>query len=57
MMAAITHGGGVVICERYEKMDAKYFASNSFIDQHFITMFASGCKTVILAKTVKEQVV
>ena len=37
MMVAITHGGGVIICERYEKMDAKYFAS--FIDQHFNTMF------------------
>ena len=33
MMVAITHGGGVIICERYEKMDAKYFTS--FIDQHF----------------------
>ena len=37
MMVAITHGGGVGICERHEKMDAKYFAS--FVDQHFNTMF------------------
>ena len=37
MMVAITHAGGVIICERYEKMDATYFAS--FIDQHFNTMF------------------
>ena len=25
MMVAISHGGGIIICERYEKMDAKYF--------------------------------
>ena len=37
MMVAISHGKGVVICERYEKMDAQYFAS--FIDRHFDTMF------------------
>ena len=28
--------------ERYEKLDAQYFAS--FIDQHFNTMFARSCK-------------
>ena len=42
MMVAITHGGGVIICERYEKMDAEYFAS--FIDQHFDTMFERSAK-------------
>ena len=42
MMVAITHGGGAIICERYEKMDAKYFAS--FIDQHFNTMFERSAK-------------
>ena len=42
MMVAISHGGGVRICERYEKMDAKYFAS--FIDQHFNTMFERSAK-------------
>ena len=42
MMVAISHGGGVIICERYEKMDAKYFAS--FIDQHFNTIFERSAK-------------
>ena len=42
MMVAITHGGGVVIYDRYEKMVAKYFAS--FIDQHLNTMFESSAK-------------
>ena len=42
MMVAISHGKGVVICERYEKLDAQYFAS--FIDQHFNTMFARSGK-------------
>ena len=37
MMVAITHSKGVLICERYEKMDAQYFTS--FIDHHFDTMF------------------
>lgn len=42
MMVAITHGKGVLMCERYEKMDAQYFAS--FIDRHFDTMFARAGK-------------
>ena len=42
MMVAISHGKGVVICERYEKMDAQYFAS--FIDRHFDTMFERSGK-------------
>ena len=42
MMVAISHGKGVVICERYEKLDAQYFAA--FIDQHFNTMFARSGK-------------
>ena len=46
MMVAITHGGGVIICERYKKMDAKYFAS--FIDQHFNTMFERSAKGLTL---------
>ena len=37
MMVAISHSGGVIVCERYKKMDAKYLAS--FIAQHFNTMF------------------
>ena len=36
MMVAISHGKGVLTCERYEKMDAQYFTS--FIDQHFDIM-------------------
>ena len=36
-MVAISHGKGVLVCERYDKMDGNYFAS--FIDQHFNTMF------------------
>lgn len=42
MMVAITHGKGVLTCERYEKMDAQYFTS--FIDQHFDTMFERSGK-------------
>lgn len=42
MMVAISHGKGVVICERYEKLDAQYFAS--FIDQNFNTMFLRSSK-------------
>jgi len=41
-MVAISHGKGVLVCERYEKMDGNYFAS--FIDQHFNTMFERSCK-------------
>ena len=42
MMVAISHREGVIICERYEKMDAKYFAS--FIDQCLNTMFERSTK-------------
>ena len=42
MMVAITHGKGVLICERYKKMDAQYFIS--FIDHHFDTMFERSGK-------------
>ena len=42
LMVAISYGKGVVLCERYEKMDGNYFAS--FIDQHFNTMFERSCK-------------
>ena len=42
MMVAITHGKGVLICERYEKMDAQYLTS--FIDHHFDTMFERSGK-------------
>ena len=41
-MVAISHGKGVLVCERYEKLDGNYFAS--FIDQHFNTMFERACK-------------
>lgn len=39
-MAAISHGKGVLVCDRYEKMDANYFSS--FIDQNFNTMFVQS---------------
>ena len=42
MMVAISHGKGVLTCERYEKLDAQYFTS--FIDQHFDTMFERSGK-------------
>lgn len=42
MMVAISHGKGVLMCERYEKMNAEYFAS--FIDRQFDTMFARAGK-------------
>lgn len=42
MMVAISHGKGVLTCERYEKMNAQYFTS--FIDQHFDTMFERSGK-------------
>ena len=42
LMVAISYGKGVVVCERYEKMDGNYFAS--FIDQHSNTMFERSCK-------------
>lgn len=41
-IAAISHGKGVLVCERYEKLDGNCFAS--FIDQHFNTMFERSCK-------------
>ena len=41
-MVAISHGKGVLVCERYEKLDGNYFAS--FIDQYFNTMFERACK-------------
>jgi len=41
-MVAISHGKGVLTCERYEKMDAQYFTS--LIDQHFVTMFERSGK-------------
>jgi len=41
-MVAITHGKGVLVCERYDKMDGNYFASS--IDQHFNAMFERSCK-------------
>ena len=41
-MEAISHGKGVLACERYEKMDAQFFTS--FIDQHFDTMFERSGK-------------
>ena len=41
-MVAITHDKGVLVCERYDKMDGNYFAS--FIDQHFNAMFERSCK-------------
>ena len=42
LMVAISHGKGVVVCERYQKMDANYFAF--FIDQNFNTMFERSRK-------------
>ena len=33
-MVAISHSKGVLVCERYKRMDGNYFAS--FIDQHFM---------------------
>ena len=42
MMDAISHGKGVLMCERSKKMNAEYFAS--FIDWHFDTMFAQAGK-------------
>ena len=36
-IVAISHGKGVLVCDRYEKMDANYLSS--FIDQNFNTMF------------------
>ena len=41
-MVAITYGRGVLVCERYEKMDGNYFAS--FIDRNFNSMFARSGK-------------
>ena len=41
-MVAVTQGKGVLVCERYDKMDGNYFIS--FIDQHFNTMFEQSCK-------------
>ena len=41
-IVAISHGKGVLVCERYEKLDGNYFAS--FIDQHFNAMFERSCK-------------
>ena len=41
-MVAISHGKGVLVCDRYEKMDANYFSS--FIDQNFNTMFVQSGK-------------
>ena len=41
-MVVISHSKGVVVYERYEKMDGNYFAS--FIDQHFNTMYKRSCK-------------
>ena len=42
MMVAISHGKGVLMCERYEKMNADYFTS--FIDRNFDAMFARAGK-------------
>jgi len=36
LMVAKSHSKGVLVCERYEKIDGNYFAS--FIDQHFNTV-------------------
>ena len=59
VMVAISRSKGVVICERYEKLNAQYFAS--FIDQHLTCLhnlakdsLDSGCKTVILPKRQKS---
>ena len=41
-MVAISHGKGVLVCDRYEKMDANYFSP--FIDQNFNTMFVQSGK-------------
>ena len=41
-MVAISYSKGVLVCERYERMDGNYFAS--FIDQHFNQMFQQSCK-------------
>lgn len=41
-MVAISDGKGVLMCERYKKMNAEYFAW--FIDWHFDTMFAQAGK-------------
>ena len=41
-MVAITYGRGVLVCERYEKMNGNYFAS--FIDRNFNSMFARSGK-------------
>jgi len=41
-MVAISHGKGVLVCERYKKMDGNYFAY--FNDQHFNKMFEQSCQ-------------
>ena len=45
MMVAITHGKGVLICERYEKMDAQYFTS--FIESTMVARRGSLTKQQI----------
>ena len=37
VIVAISHGKGMLTCERYKKMHAQYFTS--LIDQHLDTMF------------------
>ena len=41
-MVVISYSTGVLVCERYKKMDGNYFTS--FIDQHFNQMFQQSCK-------------
>jgi len=42
LIVAISHGKGMLICERYEKMHAQYFTH--LIDQYFDTMFERSGK-------------
>ena len=52
---AISHGKGVLVCDRCVKMDANYLSS--FIDQNFNTMFkqsGKGSRTVIPLRTARN---